>query len=465
MSSKNKLTITDVDRGLNVQEIMNRLAEISKPARKGRQGRHIDFSNLVSDGYSLESIAEDLGNVVTFSLQAEAEKMNELRRDLLFEEREEMKEQIIDSLNFRPTAEVASSWYGRQLTAQHKYLGTGLMSATSVNRWKQSYAKLAGSKGFNVISRVVHDDPHAATSLLMAAMSLLKEKFGTAGLRADWALKYILEMVNSLSDLPDDDGDSWFNQSGDVPLDLMAVALSIGPLIEKLKLQYEPYADRKEYVLEESLTESDEVDIVNLRGFTSRSFSRMTTSELLYDEEYSMMRIGTRQALQRVPMDRVLVPKKGANVKMLIDASGSMFDRYHDKTLDLRYTLWEFAVASAIALLDRGVLHGSNVVELIMFDQQPHPLGRMSPKKAIQALLTGPNCSGGGTSIRTVLKYADAIVSEELNNEIILITDGEDAVNDGDKPSQYLTTYFCGRGGNTKLEEISDKHHMVSQSS
>lgn len=412
------------------------------------------------EGYAREALAHDIAVTIDTSLRLEAEKIMELGRTMRFEERDEFEDEVLAQLKFRDSEAIAQEWMSH---AQSKKAGgvmaTKIMTNASVHKWEHAFMRIAGSPGMRLLHQMSGGNSTSAAAGLIAAIEILHTKYGSAGLRVDWALQYILNMLEELQGDDDGQANGWM-QAGDGSAELITVMLELAPLIEALKVQYEPFTDRKVYELNEVEHEADEIDVQRLRSFTSRDVSRLMTSEHLYPDDLAALRFGTRTALQRVPMEKTLVPKKGANIKFCLDASGSMFSPFQSKTLKMSFSLWQYGIASAIALIDRAMLHGSNKVALCIFDGLPHPISASGPKQMIQKLLRGPNASGGGTCIHNALNWAIKQEDPELNEEIILISDGEDGVDPKfDLKGNFLTTYFVGSYSNDGLEELSHAYY------
>jgi hypothetical protein len=390
---------------------------------------------LEADGYDIEAAAEDM--VYTFENR--------------------QKRKGFKDLTFRDTGRVKQEWRSEALYNKAGQNRSAVLSGDNVEGFQKVYDTMNKSKSTDMILKFANGDPQQATQMLLQAATDMANRYGMAGMNLDWILQYLLELMNKGCDPSDENGvPSWM--SGMADADLIRKALDIMALVTKLKIRYIPFAKRTMTEQQESDIDAEDINVERLRNFEPPNLRRILKSEFLQPEEIFDIRLAMRQTKQAIPMSVISKEARAANVKMLIDVSGSMAA---DDIEDGKYSRWEYAMASAINLLDQGVLKGSSKIQIIFFDDSPKKPLSGTPQEIIKRLLTGKNFTGGGTSIDRALRAADKLYDPSLDNEMILFSDGDD--DSSYKPQQKLTTYIVNgseihRSG---LKENSDRYYAV----
>jgi hypothetical protein len=221
---------------------------------------------------------------------------------------------------------------------------------------------------------------------------------------------------------------------------------NIQGLLERLKLQYKPY--KKRAVRNQEVPYPDDLNIIGLRSFGANDLMRITTNDLLLPEGVFYQRLAMRDLRQVVYQESI--PEPPRRFSMLLDSSGSMKDKIDGE----QFSRADYAVASAIVLLQSALANGNEVI-LRTFDSRPSSEMIGSPQDLSVRLIECP-FSGGGTSIRTALEAAEGDNSEE----IIMVTDGDD----DDIPEDLMTplvVYQVDDHNNTPLRQLARAYHII----
>lgn len=234
---------------------------------------------------------------------------------------------------------------------------------------------------------------------------------------------------------------------GMVHASLIARAWHIQPLVDTLNLQYETYSKRSEACTE--VPWPDDVDVVSLRSHGVSDITRIIATDLMRPDDEFFPALARRELRQAVY--REVQPAPPRKFGMLIDVSGSMGADLKDG----EYTRADYAIASAICLL-QNALAGGNEVVLRLFDGAPHEPMRGTPEEISRQLLNCP-FSGGGTCIDRAVKAIEADGVEES----ILITDGDD--DSKYRPKIPLTVYLtgCSEQSCARLQKYARRVHIV----
>lgn len=309
------------------------------------------------------------------------------------------------------------------------------------------------------------NDPVAATNLFL---HLLYTRFidnkvragyrgGEHALAISMALDSIAEDMNRLDgslvqaallaarkkEGEEGDGQSSGGGYGHELSNLVETVVNVSRILRFIRPIYKPYEKRSEEEREEVLWPGD-VDVVPLKSWSARNIVHVITRHMALDEDEFLHRMSSRALMQRSYFESKEGPPK--KIAMLIDSSSSMTD----PLVSSFCTRQEFAIASAIALLD-SCLKGSHKVILRFFDAKVTPPVEGTPEQVKAQLLTK-------AFIGSDTRIEDALMAVDVNDEpdeIILITDGQDE-NVGYAPKAKLSTYLCWRKDDRLKKEVAD---------
>lgn len=321
---------------------------------------------------------------------------------------------------------LVKSWENRALYEKHRNPLVARDEAIGLYKFLRRFRRSAQR---TELLKAAEGDAEKATQMLLANMNKGLEG-GGAGLFSE---KLERATEGEAAKEGEEEGEAGENAGkkkwGEAHAELEARKFRIRGLAKKLKLLYEPYSRRKKRL--EEVPWPDEIEVEPLRSFSAGDLQKLVLSDQLQPDDSFFPHLAQKELRQVRYYEPAYEP---AEFVMLLDVSGSMA-----ASLDSHHSREEYAVASALALLDNA-LKGGNKCKFIRFDTLPFPPFEGTPAQIRKDLLTC-QFSGGGTDIERAVGEADALNPDE----IILITDGESSEG-WERPKAPLTTYLVRDG-------------------